>query len=199
MTKTRKVILAVLGLSVGLIASTLHANPTQEDVFKSISDNMSEKSSDSGQFLAVMAAIAGAAVLVAVFSKRKERVVRPKTLNHQGKLLKEVIRTTSLKPAAAQIIGRSAIAGQRTGPAPVPIGPGKSPPREKQQPRAQSRRATGKKSGTDSGSLEVSARLMRLQKPPQSGGLTDDNNASSPMALQLSALGQSPVTSPLRS
>ena len=104
MTKSRKIILAVAGVCVGLIASNLHANPTQEDVFKSISDNMSEKGSDSGQFLAVMAAIAGAAILIAVFSKRKERVARPKTLNHQGKLLKEVIRTTSLKPAEARLL-----------------------------------------------------------------------------------------------
>jgi hypothetical protein len=102
-TRTRKTIYAIVGLSLGLIASTLHANPTQEDVFKSISDNMSEKS-DSGQFLAIMAAIAGGAILIAVFSKRKERVNTPKVLNHQGKLLKEVLRTTSLKPAEARLL-----------------------------------------------------------------------------------------------
>ena len=104
MTQTRKAIFAMFGVCVGLVASTLHANPTQEDVFKSISDNMSNKSSDSGPFLAVMAAIAGAAILIALFSKRKDRVARPKTLNHQGKLLKEVIRTTSLKPAEARLL-----------------------------------------------------------------------------------------------
>jgi hypothetical protein len=103
MKRFQKTILAALGLCAGLIASTLHAAPTQEDVFKSISDNMSEKS-DSGQFLGVLAAIAGAAILFAVISKRRQRVVTPKALNHQGKLLKEVLRSTSLRPAEARLL-----------------------------------------------------------------------------------------------
>jgi hypothetical protein len=102
-TAFRKTSLAILGLCGGLIASTLNAAPTQEDVFKSISDNMSEKS-DSGQFLAILAAIAGVAILIAVFSKRRQRVVTPKALNHQGKLLKEVLRATSLRPAEARLL-----------------------------------------------------------------------------------------------
>ena len=103
MTRTLKIILAIVCLSLGLVATTLHASPTQEDVFKSISDNMGEKS-DSGQFLAIMAAVAGAAILIAVMSKRKDRVSKPKALNHQGKLLKEVLRTTALKPAEARLL-----------------------------------------------------------------------------------------------
>ena len=103
MSKTRKAILVIAGLCCGLIASTLHATPTQEDVFKSISDNMDQKS-DSGQFLAILAAIAGAAILFAVISKRRQRVVTPKALNHQGKLLKEVLRSTSLRPAEARLL-----------------------------------------------------------------------------------------------
>jgi len=95
--------LAMLGLCIGLLASTVHATPTQEDVFKSISDNMSEKT-DSGQFLGVLAAIAAVAILVAVFNKRKDRVAVPKTLNHQRKLLKEVLRATSLRPAEVRLL-----------------------------------------------------------------------------------------------
>ena len=103
MSRFKNIVFAAIGLSAGLIASTLHAAPTQEDVFKSISDNMSQKQ-DSGQFLAVMAAIAGAAILVAVVSKHRQRDTTPKALNHQGKLLKEVLRSTSLRPAEARLL-----------------------------------------------------------------------------------------------
>jgi hypothetical protein len=103
MIKIRPIILAAIGLCTGLIAAAVRAAPTQEDVFKSISDNMSEKS-DSGQFLAVLASIAAVAILIAVFSKRRERVVVPRALNHQGKLLKEVVRATSLRPAEIRLL-----------------------------------------------------------------------------------------------
>jgi hypothetical protein len=99
----QKSILAVVCLLAVMIASTLQAAPTQEDVFKSISDNMSQKQ-DSGQFVAVLAAIAGAAVLIAVISKHRQRDNRPKALNHQGKLLKEVLRTTTLRPGEARLL-----------------------------------------------------------------------------------------------
>jgi len=102
-TRFQKTILATVGLLTGLIASTLHAAPTQEDVFKSISDNMSQRQ-DTGQFLAVMAAIAGAAVLFAVISKHRQRDTGAKALNHQGKLLKEVLRSTNLRPAEARLL-----------------------------------------------------------------------------------------------
>jgi hypothetical protein len=101
--KLRTIILAVLAFSFGLIASSLHANPTQEDVFKSISDNMGEKS-DSGTFLAVLASIAAVVILIAVFSKRRDRVSAPKALNHQGKLLKEILRGTNLRPAEVRLL-----------------------------------------------------------------------------------------------
>ena len=101
--KIRKAYIAIAGLGTGLVCSALHASPTQEDVFKSISDNMSEKS-DSGAFLAVLAIIAAVAILVAVFSKRRERAVTPKRLNHQGKLLREVMRSTSLRPAEVRLL-----------------------------------------------------------------------------------------------
>jgi uncharacterized membrane protein YeaQ/YmgE (transglycosylase-associated protein family) len=103
MTRSPKTILAVVGLLAGLLTSTLHAAPTQEDVFKSISDNMSQKQ-DGGQLLAVLAAIAGAAVLFAVINKHRQRDKGPKALNHQGKLLKEVLRATTLRPAEARLL-----------------------------------------------------------------------------------------------
>jgi hypothetical protein len=101
--RLRTIILGVLAFTFGLIASSLRAAPTQEDVFKSISDNMGQKS-DSGTFLAVLAGMAAVIILIAVVSKRRERVTTPKVLNHQGKLLKEVLRGTNLRPAEARLL-----------------------------------------------------------------------------------------------
>jgi hypothetical protein len=104
MNKIHRAMAAITAVvAVLAVSTTLRASPTQADVFKSISDNMSQKS-DPGQFLGVMAAIAGAAILFALFTKRRERVVRPKTLNHQKKLMKEVMRATSLRPAEVRLL-----------------------------------------------------------------------------------------------
>ncbi len=103
MKKMRIATLATLAVCCLLLASIAHATPTQEDVFKSISDNMGEKS-DSGNFLAMLLAITAVAILFAVISKRRQRVVLPKTLNHQGKLLKEVLKGTSLRPAEVRLL-----------------------------------------------------------------------------------------------
>jgi len=103
MRTMRKATVATLGVCCLLIANIAYATPSQEEVFKSISDNMGEKS-DSGNFLALLLAITAIAILFAVLSKRRQRVVLPKTLNHQGKLLKEVLKGTSLRPAEVRLL-----------------------------------------------------------------------------------------------
>ncbi len=72
--------------------------PTQEEVFKSIGDNVGS-STDPKKFFAFLAGVAGLIILLAVLSKRKQRQVTPKTLNHQGKLMKEILRQVDLRPA----------------------------------------------------------------------------------------------------
>src|SRR5438552_14098300 len=76
----------------------LAAGPTQEEVFKSIQDNVGEPV-DLSKFLPFLAAAAGLIVLVAAITQWRKRDVRPKTLNHQGKLLKEILKSLPLKPA----------------------------------------------------------------------------------------------------
>lgn len=73
------------------------ALPTDEDVFKQVQDNYSTPT-DPKKFFAVVLAIVGIAVLAVVLSNRKQRKVVPKTLNHPGKLLKEVMKTVDLRP-----------------------------------------------------------------------------------------------------
>jgi hypothetical protein len=76
------------------------ANPTQEDVFKSISGNMNDKV-DGQKVLGVCAAAAGLVILLVLINKRQLREDLPKVTNHQGKLIRELMKTAGLK--ASQI------------------------------------------------------------------------------------------------
>ena len=72
------------------------AVPKQSDVFKSISENVSGNS-DPTVFYAVMLGIAAIVFLLVVSSALRKRQARPKGVNHQGKLLKEMARSVSLR------------------------------------------------------------------------------------------------------
>ena len=74
------------------------AQPTQEEVFKSIGENVNEPV-DSGRVIAVIAGIAGVILLVAVVGQRRKRDIAPKPLHHHGKLLKEVLGNVSIRGA----------------------------------------------------------------------------------------------------
>jgi hypothetical protein len=74
------------------------ATPTQEDVFRSIQDNVNDSGAGSGKVLALFAGAGALVILLVLLSQRRKRELTPRTLHHQGKLLKEVMRTTGLKP-----------------------------------------------------------------------------------------------------
>ncbi len=73
-------------------------SPTQEDVFRSIQNSVDEPSS-SGKVLPFLMAGAAVIILLALFTQRRNREFSPKPLNHQGKLLKEVLRIVPLRSA----------------------------------------------------------------------------------------------------
>ncbi len=79
-------------------AHVAFASPTQEEVFRSISENVGE-TGDPGKFLALLAAVGGLVVLLIVISRRKQESTTFKSLNHGGKLMKEVALAMDLKPA----------------------------------------------------------------------------------------------------
>ena len=81
-----------------LISTTLSAAPTQEDVFRSIQDNVGQ-STDPRKILAFFIGAVAIVILLGVFSHWRKREAKPKILNHQGKLLKEIAAALSLKPA----------------------------------------------------------------------------------------------------
>jgi hypothetical protein len=80
------------------LSSFAVAGLTQEEVLKSINQNVG-KGVDPNKFLAVALSIVGVIVVIALLAYRRKRVVVPKVLNHQGKLVKEVARAVNLKPA----------------------------------------------------------------------------------------------------
>ena len=78
-------------------AATPRAAPTQEDVFRSIQDNVGGTPMDTSKLLPFALAAVGLVLLLIVASQRRKRVVAPRALNHQGKLLREVLKTVPLR------------------------------------------------------------------------------------------------------
>jgi hypothetical protein len=81
--------------------SAAFAAPTQDEVFKSI-QNSENESVDGGKILAVLAAGVGLAIVLTLFSRRQKREAIPKPLNHQGKLLRELMKTAGLNSGEAR-------------------------------------------------------------------------------------------------
>jgi hypothetical protein len=73
---------------------------TQDDVFKSIKENVSESEGGGRRLLIVLLGlIAIVLMLVALSARRKTDSAGPRALHHPGKLLKEVSRQIPLRPA----------------------------------------------------------------------------------------------------
>lgn len=81
-----------------VFASVSLATPTQEEVFRSISQNVSESDGSGRMLLAFIVTGAAVIMLLALFSSRNTRAATPKSLNHSGKLLKEISKSISLRP-----------------------------------------------------------------------------------------------------
>jgi hypothetical protein len=76
--------------------SVLAANPTQADVFKSISDNVGSPT-DPRVFYVVAAVGVGIVLLLIAVNAFKKRAALPRAVNHQGKLMKEVLKRVGLR------------------------------------------------------------------------------------------------------
>lgn len=69
----------------------------QEDVFKSISDNVGKSSADPKVLYAFLLAGAGVVLLLVLVSAWRSRRASPRAVNHQGKLMKEMLKKLPLK------------------------------------------------------------------------------------------------------
>ena len=98
-----------------ILANSSRAVMTQEDVFKSIKENVSETEGSGRTFMAILLGGVAVVMLLALFSARNKREATPKALNHAGKLLKELIRQISLRPAELKQLKLLAEAEQDAG------------------------------------------------------------------------------------
>jgi hypothetical protein len=75
----------------------LLAQLKQEDVFKSISQNVSGENGDTTVLYAVLLTIAAIVLILVLVNALRKRPGRPRTVNHQGKLVKEILKRLPLK------------------------------------------------------------------------------------------------------
>jgi hypothetical protein len=77
---------------------TARATPTQEDVFRSLSQNM-QQTPDYSLVLPFLFAVAGVVVVVIFLRQRQKNQANPKALNHPGKLVREISKLAAIDPA----------------------------------------------------------------------------------------------------
>ena len=87
----------------------------QEDVFKSISDNVGGKTDPKVFYVAALLVVAVVLLLVVVNSIRK-RQASPKAVNHHGKLIKEILKSIPLKGGEVKQLKAMAAEQQCTSP-----------------------------------------------------------------------------------
>jgi hypothetical protein len=100
-TRTGLAIVSLLALGFWLVATPTGAiaAPSQDDVLRSIGEHIDQQKGDPSKLLAVLAAAGGFAVLLVVLAYRRKRELTSAALHHHGKLLREICRAISLKPA----------------------------------------------------------------------------------------------------
>lgn len=95
----RLLLLSAIVHPLSSFSSSSLAAPSQDDVFRSISSNVSGNSGNGGSILLLVVGGLGVLLLLAYLSRRGERVAERRVVNHAGKLLREVRQQIGLKPA----------------------------------------------------------------------------------------------------
>jgi hypothetical protein len=81
-----------------LVPRAALANPTQDDVFRSLTQNMEEQP-DYSKIIPWIFAVAGLVVVVIFMRQWQRRQAVPKVLNHPGKLIREVTKLAEIDAA----------------------------------------------------------------------------------------------------
>jgi hypothetical protein len=91
-------LLRTLPLIVLLLAPPASARPSQNDVFKSIQDNVGQSDESATKAIPWVCGGIGVIIILAIFGRRQTRSATPRTVNHPGKLIKEIMDEVPLKP-----------------------------------------------------------------------------------------------------
>jgi hypothetical protein len=84
------------GLLVLSASSAALANPTQEEVFRSLNQNMNSPV-DMSKAVPYLLAALGVIILAILFNYHRQRQTTPHRLNHPGKLTRELAKRLSLR------------------------------------------------------------------------------------------------------
>ncbi len=98
------------------------AGPSQEDILRSISQNVSE-GGDSSHAMAIFCLLAAILLLMVAVAHRRAAKSVEKPLNHQGKLLRETARALGIKSAEVKRLKRAAdqVSARRDAPLKSPL------------------------------------------------------------------------------
>ncbi|MGD0463064.1 MAG: hypothetical protein ABSB74_11320 [Tepidisphaeraceae bacterium] len=88
--------LSIGGLLVLSASGVAPANPTQEDFFRSLNQNINAPS-DLSKAVPYLLVILGVIILVVLFNQYRRRQTSARALNHSGKLTRELARRLSLQ------------------------------------------------------------------------------------------------------
>jgi hypothetical protein len=94
----------IVPLSVMLASPKIAtANPTQEEVFKSINQNVGSTVDPTKALPYIIATLAGVALLVWL-TKRSQQQTTPRVLNNTAKLLREISKKVKLRSAETKML-----------------------------------------------------------------------------------------------
>ncbi|QOV90292.1 hypothetical protein [Humisphaera borealis] len=110
----------LLALAVPFAGGAGAAGPSQEDVFRSIQDSVGGNT-DAPDLLPYVAGAVGLLLLVVIVSQRRKRVVTTKSLNHQGKLLREIVKSVPIRGREMKQLKIVAENTETDGPQPSPL------------------------------------------------------------------------------
>jgi hypothetical protein len=93
------VALVLITFHVSRFTSAAWAKPTQAEVFRSIQQNVGQRSDDSGKGLAIVLGGVAALIMVLLVGSRVRRMQSvPKVVDRPKRLLREVMKSVPLKP-----------------------------------------------------------------------------------------------------
>jgi hypothetical protein len=102
--------------------SPAHATPSQEEVFKSIQQNVGGQSDDGGRGLAMLLGGIGGVIAVILLGARvRAWTSRPRVMDHPRKLVREVLKNVPLKPKELKQLKMLVEASRQEGSATEPI------------------------------------------------------------------------------
>jgi hypothetical protein len=90
-------------LLMAIFVSPVAAAPTQEEVFQSINQHVGS-TVDLNKLLPYLLVGVGVIVLLVWVTHRKPYQAVPRSLNHAGKLLKEIAKKVHLRPAETKVL-----------------------------------------------------------------------------------------------